>query len=148
MSVVYVTDEVDEDDQEEKEEESLELYQSQSTNLVIASDCSTNTVNLYFNRQITETHLGSPFGLSVGIAILAVLCLIDLYARKTEMEKAQHIALGRIAIEVFILIIYYIVTLTWVGRDNDCADAAGAFYSNCPQFYIPAQRTTLEYNAL
>ena len=40
MSVVYVTDEVDEDDEEEKGEESLELYQSQSTNLVIASDCS------------------------------------------------------------------------------------------------------------
>jgi hypothetical protein len=40
MSVVYVTDEEDEDDQEEKGEESLELYQSQSTNLVIASDCS------------------------------------------------------------------------------------------------------------
>ncbi len=77
---------------------------------------------------------------------MAVLCLIDLYARKTEMERAKHIALGRIAIEIVILIIYYIMTLTWVGRDNDCADAAGAFYSICPQFYV--QKTTLEYNAI
>jgi hypothetical protein len=81
--------------------------------------------------------LGSPFGLSVGIAILAVLCLIDLYARKTEMEKAKLIALGRIAIEIVILLIYYIITLTWVGRDNDCADAAGTFYTVCTPYVIP-----------
>ena len=90
--------------------------------------------------------MGSPFGLSVGIAILAVLCLIDLYARKTEMEKAKLIALGRIAIEIVILLIYYIMTLTWVGRDNDCADAAGAFHDTCPQYYV--QRNTLEANSL
>ena len=117
---------------EEETEKSLEIYETVSTSFVIASDCSYNTGLLYMNRTITESHLGSPFGLSVGIAILAVLCIIDLYARKTEMEKAKHIALGRIAIEIVILMIYYIMTLTWVARDNDCADAAATFNAKCP----------------
>ena len=95
------------------------------------SDCSSSTKSLYRNKQITESHLGSPFGLSVCIVILAALTLVDLYARYTEMEKSKLITLGRIGIEILILLIYYIVTLTWVSKDNSCRDAASNFASSC-----------------
>ena len=144
VTVIEITGD---EDEEEKSQMGLEIYQTQSDTLTMPGDCSRATATLYTNKLITESHLGSPFGLSVGIAILAVLCLIDLYARKTEMEKAKLIALGRIAIEIVILLIYYITTLTWVSKDNSCADAAGSFHDNCSQMWLGTSTNALSIQA-
>ena len=40
------------------------------------------------------------------------------------MEKQKLVTLGRIVIEIVILVIYYIVVLGWVSNDNDQNDMA------------------------
>ena len=92
--------------------------------------CTNDDYVNYSNKSITNNCQGSAFGLSIAIIILAGLTLVDLYARKTEMEKAKLIALGRVAIEIVVLLIYYIITIGWINKastERDLANNCGCY---------------------
>ncbi len=65
-------------------------------------------------------------GLTIAILILAALCVIDLIARKKEIEKAKLIGLARVVIEIITLGVLYIITIKNINNANSAVDFADA----------------------
>lgn len=81
--------------------------------------------NDYISSHTGYPYMSSPGGLTFAIVILAALCVVDLFARFKQLEKAKLIGLGRVIIEIVILGILYIITIKNINNASTASTDAG-----------------------